>query len=402
MNVTFLMPIFNERTIVGHDVASHAANEWTKGLCGALQSSGCEVRLLGHEPARVWPLGCHLLPGDSDHLDNVYDQRLIRYVNVPLARSWILCHGYQTALAATMREVRSAVVCTYNALPWQIKAAATVAGEGAMWFSFVLDDETVAQGGWSRYVRATQRAAGHVFVSQWAYEHAPVERKMLLEGGVEKWLGDLPEHRSPVPSVLYAGALSEAAGMRELLAMIDATEADEVEFWVCGKGRARDLERRASRDSRIRLLGFLSEADLEERLQSAWVFVNPRSATHAGCRMNFPSKLLRYLSYGKPVITVWTEGIPEDYRPVLQVVDPKRIGDPPDVVGRALAKLVKDTLAWGPERRHAARAAIADFLLPGRLWTTRARELSSFMEQASQRAPAAAPRPEVNLMSVAR
>jgi hypothetical protein len=399
MNLIFLMLVFKEEAVGLQDVASHASNAWMTGMSRALLEQGVTLRTVGHEPARVWPLGRHLLPGDPEHLSTGIVQRLIKFLNVPLLRHFFLAVGYRKALCQELAECEESIVCTYNTLPWQVYAAKAAVRQGARWFSFVLDDEEVARHGWARYVRQTQSASGHVFVSQWAYEHAPVARKLLMEGGVDAWRGGgltLARARqtraNPPPgrgtpragqshSVMFAGLLCESAGVRELLAMIDSLAERQLEFWICGKGVCPELTQRAARDQRIKLLGFLSEAELDQRLRSAWVLVNPRSVTHEGSCMNFPSKLLRYLSYGKPVVTVWTPGIPDEYREVLHVVDSAACGSGPSAVGQAMAQQVEGVLQWNTVQRLAWKDKIEKFIVPGKLWSRQVNRVVEFMEK---------------------
>ena len=380
MNLLFLMLVFKEEAVRLHDVASHASNAWMTGVSRALIASGVNLRTVGHEPARVWPLGRHLLPGDPGHLREACPQQLVRFLNMPLLRHFFLCLGYRRAVCAAVRESGEAVVCTYNPLLWQVYAAQAAVRKGARWISFVLDDDGVARHGWSRYLKQTRMAAGHVFVSQWAYEQAPVRNKLLMEGGVEAWRGDKEDRRSRVPSVMYAGLFSRSAGMDELLALIDATARQDVEFWICGRGICPELSRRAAQDQRIKLLGFLSEEALDQRLRSAWVLVNPRSVTHEESLMNFPSKLLRYLSYGKPVVTVWTPGIPAEYREVLQVTDPGACGSEPAAIGQAMARQVEGVLQWGDAQRLAWQDKIQQFVVPGKLWASQGERLIEFLK----------------------
>ncbi|MEI6647008.1 MAG: glycosyltransferase [bacterium] len=184
---------------------------------------------------------------------------------------------------------------------------------------------------------------------------------------------------------MFAGLLCESAGVSELLAMIDALPDQRMEFWICGKGVCSELTQRAACDQRIKLLGFLSETELDQRLQSAWVLINPRSVTHAGSCMNFPSKLLRYLSYGKPVVTVWTPGIPDEYREVLRVVDSDDCGSDPRAIGQAMAQQVESVLQWDAVQRLAWKDKIEKFVVPGKLWESQVKRMGEFINPAPGR-----------------
>jgi len=380
MNLIFLMLLFKEEAVRLQDVASHASNAWLMGLFRAFRAAGVNLRTVGHEPARVWPLGRHIFPGDPEHLSGEFAQRLVKFLNLPLLRHFFLALGYRKALCRELASSGAATVCTYNPLFWQVYAAQASVRKGARWISFVLDDDGVGQHGWARYLKQSQLATGHVFVSQWAYEHAPVVHKLLLEGGVEAWNGGGTAQLSNAPSILFAGLLCESAGVRELLAMIDALEDKHIEFWICGKGACPELTQRAARDQRIKLLGFLSETELDQRLRSAWVLVNPRSVSHEGSCMNFPSKLLRYLSYGKPVVTVWTPGIPTEYREVLQVVDADACGADSRALGQKMAQQVQGVLQWDASQRQAWSEKIARFIVPGKLWSSQVKRLLEFLK----------------------
>jgi glycosyltransferase involved in cell wall biosynthesis len=383
MAIVFLIPVFKDVAVRMHDVASHAANAWMTDLIRALIAHGKKVRTIGHEPARVWPLGRHLLPGDPEHLQRGFAQRLVKYVNLPLVRHFFLCLGYRNAIQKEIAKESDSIVCTYNPLPWQIAGAKAAVQKGARWISVVLDDEVVARHGWSRYVNQTRLASGHVFVSQWAFDHAPVRNKILFEGGVDLWQANEVEQVSQIPSVMYSGLLCDAAGQKELVALIDSFSNQDVEFWICGKGDCPDLVRRARRDRRIKMLGFVSDTELDRLYRSAWVLINPRSATHEASRMNFPSKLLRYLSYGKPIVTVWTPGIPTEYREVLKLVDPEVFGSSSSKLGQEMGAMVNAILSWNNAERMAWRQKLNEFVVPCKLWKTTVSHLSDFIEDVS-------------------
>jgi glycosyltransferase involved in cell wall biosynthesis len=111
--------------------------------------------------------------------------------------------------------------------------------------------------------------------------------------------------------------------------------------------------------------------------------INPRSATHEASRMNFPSKLLRYLSYGKPIVTVWTPGIPTEYREVLKLVDPEVFGSSSSKLGQEMGAMVNAILSWNNAERMAWRQKLNEFVVPCKLWKTTVSHLSDFIEDVS-------------------
>ena len=47
------------------------------------------------------------------------------------------------------------------------------------------------------------------------------------------------------------------------------------------------------------------------------MFANPRPSAFVPNKLNYPSKLLHYLSYGRPVLSTFTDGLSPDYKDVL-------------------------------------------------------------------------------------
>ena len=148
----------------------------------------------------------------------------------------------------------------------------------------------------------------------------------------------------------------------------------DVELWFCGKGRNARVEAAARRDARVKVLGAVTESRLTELSRTAYVFVNPRLSDVPGNAMLFPSKLLRYLAYGKPVVSTWTEGLAPEYRSILRI--------PSDETPAGLAASIDDVLGWDAERVEELRLRIGRFI-DGRLWSVQAKRLVGWMEEHS-------------------
>lgn len=363
MRMVFLHPVFSEEALQNHRVASHASNAWCKGLYQGVLSQGEWIATIGHIPAQIWPLGRSVYPNDLSQLVVGYNQHLVHYFNLPLIRTLSLCVGYRKAIDNVLSN-KAVIVCTYNPLPWQVAAGRYAAQKGCHWVSFVLDDDAVAKRGWTDYKKLTAHASAHVFISKWAYDHAPVNNKIFLEGGIDRWQGN-GARLSKVPSVMYAGAFTAACDMKLLTDLTKVITRPDVEFWICGKGNDSELRQMSKVDPRVKLLGFVTEEELHKRMSAAWVFVNPRSASHSGAKMNFPSKLLRYLSYGKPVVSNWTDGIPSDYKSIVEFVDS----------AEEMGSKIFEILNWAPRQFIEARKKIHDFLVPQKLWSTQSQRL---------------------------
>jgi len=97
--------------------------------------------------------------------------------------------------------------------------------------------------------------------------------------------------------------------------------------------------------------------------REASVFVNPRPPHLPQNAYNFPSKVLVYLSFGKPIVSTWTGGLDPAYRDVLLVGEADEAG---------LAAQIDQALAMKREDWVALRDRMSNFLQTSRTWTKQA------------------------------
>lgn len=90
-------------------------------------------------------------------------------------------------------------------------------------------------------------------------------------------------------------------------------------------------------------MGLLAEGDLARVLAAATVLVNPRPLDSQDSCMNFPSKVLDYLAYERPIVSTRAPGIGPDYDGVLEFAE----SDSPASIASAIDRV----LAWPPSRQ---------------------------------------------------
>ena len=138
--------------------------------------------------------------------------------------------------------------------------------------------------------------------------------------------------------ILYTGMLSKWGGVTLLIKAFAKMKDPSLELWICGYGNSSIIDKALRKDSRITFFGMVNETKLISIYQRASVFVNPRPNYVSGNDMNFPSKILEYMSYGKPIISTWTPGLSEEYRDFLEV--------PEQDTPLSLARTIEEVLGW--------------------------------------------------------
>jgi glycosyltransferase involved in cell wall biosynthesis len=366
--------LFPQTAVARFPAVNPAERQWRAGFLGALRKHGASLRILGHRPERGWPKG-RLFPNERWVLDEVFPTEFVRWMNFPGLRYPLLERLYVRSFQKLCRESGppSAMVC-YNPLPWHLAVARECAGSGIPWICVTLDYEDVGLN-WMNYLRDTESAAGHVFLSHWGYSTFPgLASRLHMDAGVERWLGDdsselaKPEGKRVV---LYSGKFADYGGIELLVDSLSRVNTTDVEFWLTGKVVYPELFRYLRRDPRIRYLGFISDEELHQRSLVADVFLNPRPSDWVENRMAFPSKIVKYLAYGKPIVSTWTLGLAPDYHELLII--------PEEETSIGMAKEIDKALSMSLADRQGVKARARQFIEGSRLWSTQAERFANWL-----------------------
>ena len=359
--ILWLGAVFDEKTVLTAPAVSPAANRWQLGLINGLRQHGVNVYLIGHLPEPYWPRGRLRVKSADGRCVPGIQQQLIDYWNLPLLRNHSLSSSYCELIDKLESQLSNTrVVVTYNA------DSAAVAGANYVrerynipWVCIVADDE------------APLNADGYVFLS-WGYYEAfdGLKPKLHLDGGVSEirvsQKASTDENAMGRQVVMYTGAANRHGGINFLARAFHKVQN------LNGKRSNPEVERLAAIDTRIKVMGFVTEQKLGQLARQADVFVNPRPSKIPGNERNFPSKVLEYLSFGKPVISTWTAGLSPEYRDVLVVLE--------EETEVCLASTIETVLRWDSGQRLTLARRAARFL-ESRLWQAQAIKLKEWLSQ---------------------
>jgi glycosyltransferase involved in cell wall biosynthesis len=368
--------IFNQNILMNHFAVSPAANRWQSGLIGGLKEYDFTVECLSHLPEPLWPVGV-LRPGNKNIFDERFFSTYVPYWNIPFIRSFCLNAAYLTAFKLWCKENGPPkILITYNPTPYAVKVGRYAQLKfGTCWVDLCADHYDPGDD-WSSYSNGAHLADGHIFLSFKAYMDCPFNKKLHLDGGVENLSVSnfqlcQKESAKSKKVILYSGMMSKWGGISYLLRAFERISDPSIELWVTGHGESSELQKAASVDSRIKVHGLVRESKLEELYRRADVFINPRPSSIPGNSMNFPSKLLVYLSYGKPVVSTWTPGLGNEYRDVLEIVDIETV--------EYLKDKIEEVLCWSPNQIELNAQKIFNFLSTKKLWKIQSMRLVEWL-----------------------
>jgi len=222
-------------------------------------------------------------------------------------------------------------------------------------------------------------ATGCAFLSWHSFTNWPDQNKIHIDGGVSTL--PVPETVSPNPNdqkiIFYSGVLNKYGGVDLLLDAFAEIKNSDARLWICGKGDNPKLRAALQNDHRITFHGCVDEKTLQQLSRQAWVMVNPRPNHVIDSLHNFPSKILEYLSYGKPVVSTWTPGIAPGYRSVLIVPDAE--------TPAGLAHAIDSVLQWTESQCRERSLTIRPFLEAEKTWRIQADRLKAWIRQQALR-----------------
>ena len=144
----------------------------------------------------------------------------------------------------------------------------------------------------------------------------------LVMEGIHNPDGIVFEKQEKCNAILYAGKLNREVGVQKILDVFNMIDDDSLELWFLGNGDMKDEILEASKiNKNIKYLGFRDRKEVFRFLQKAKLLINLRNPDDEYTKYSFPSKTFEYMVSGTPMISTDLEGIPDEYKKYMFMVD---------------------------------------------------------------------------------
>lgn len=132
---------------------------------------------------------------------------------------------------------------------------------------------------------------------------------------------------SEIKTILYSGGLFEKYGIMDLVESFKRIENSDYRLVICGSGEAEaEILAASENDNRIIYKGLLSRQEVLELQKNSTILVNPRPNNEDYTKYSFPSKIMEYMSSGRPVLAYYLDGMPNEYRKYIYTIDEENDG----------------------------------------------------------------------------
>jgi hypothetical protein len=407
LRILWVGPVIDERHFANPAVSA-AASMWQQGLIqGILRQishksteptnelehaySSISIDLISHLPCQSFPKGALWPVSDGALFPRGNKGHGVGYCNLAWLREQILRWQYGRRIGKVLDANTHDpfdLILSYNAEAYVSAPVAQWASKMSLpWISIIADLPQDHPQTFLMNAKVAQ-ADGRLFLSWQNFQDFAVpDIDLFLEGGVY-----LPEDSvfplggtksfsnsdSPIKRIAYFGGLTTLGGIDLFLQATCHLPGPQYEFHIVGAGNAPAVSRIqsfAKSDARILYHGPTSEQALNALGYMMDIFVDPRPK--ALSENNFPSKILTYLRFSKPIISTMGHGIPSEYQRVLIHLEQE---DP-----KALARLIQEVCAWDEARVVQCQSTMHDFVMNAKSWRAQGKRFIEWMQSIIQK-----------------
>ena len=319
MKVLWFGNPYESKVFSRNQAVSAASSLWQESFLKELIHQGCEIKSIGHMPSSSFPKG-KLINKKKLYHNGFFSHCDISYLNVYKIRNKHASLNYLIEIKEIMESFKPDLVMSYNINFEHIKGIDYVrSATKVKWVAFISDMKDLPLQ--TKFYKSTfDKPDYHVFFSHYSYITSEVECKYNYFGGCEVSTisnqNQINKTLIEKPYIMYCGTVDESRDIELMIKSFSSFDRN-IKLLITGKNRGMQLEN----NSNVEFLGFLPPDMLDELCKNAICFLNPRSQKNKDNLHNFPSKILFYLKYRKPIISSKQVSIPKYFDSVIDYVD---------------------------------------------------------------------------------
>ena len=318
--VIFLAPIFTKEILDEHVKTSPAASFWCTLFTKSLKKQ-TEMCCIYAVNSTMFPIGDFFVKGYT--YNHPIATKLVSYIGLPFLRYYLIDKKIKKQIDIHLHESDVKYVITYNTTKQNIRAAKYLQSKEVKWVSIYADANTDAE--------LFSDADYHIYFSYSSFIRSNYKNKINFEGAIYKnFPSNYIENNNKI--FLYTGTIRKENGVDLMLESFKLLEDKDARLKITGRGNYEGFIKKVNSDSRIQYLGMVDQSELNSLYSEASFFLNPRLSCYEENNNNFPSKLLDYLSFGKPIISTKSAGINPSYYNYLYFLENENIEELSDLM----------------------------------------------------------------------
>lgn len=380
MKILFLGAVFKDEYVAEFGSVNQAAQNWTKGFLSPFYNIDNEITTVSFKNERLFPRGSFYVVSKKQYFKHFSNVVTVSYLNIPVLRKYFLALGYIWTVSRLLFNRDFEVLFCYNLYKWHTSVFRWVKyiNPNCKIIPIILDEDDPNIDSWRKFNKLTKFTDGLIFLSYWGFQNYPGNKpKLHLDSGSNHWYDQNVNNRSGRKILLYAGKYQETYGGLKSLSEIIHVLSEFVDVRLSGKASLKMIEKYFGNNKNVKYLGFLSDDELHKYCLEADIYLNYRPSDNADNKMIFPSKIIHYLSYGKPVISNFTPGLDPIYSEFLYV---PKTESPEDFLFVLHQVLGLDDITWQVKREKQKK-----WFLENKTWNSHYLRLRLWLENSVNR-----------------
>ncbi len=304
--VLWIGPIVYPDDIGNYKAQSAAANVWQLGFISGLIENGYQIENVSYVPYSTWPRGPLWIGANKSREILIgLNQTSCTYLNLTGIREVWLGLTILFILIRNFRATEFLCFITYNpTLRHRIPVILYSLYHKIKWISILADNFTKG------------RPHFTLFLSYDYFKRFKKPNKYFLDGGISNTGIHFHQPLKSPKILLYAGSQSNVTGLRDFVFFFKTIELEDFELHIYGNQSDKEIKELCNSSKNIKQFGFVEDEVLNKACEQAFAFINPRPKSNIA-NTTFPSKILYYIQYEKPIISTNTGTLAKKYNDLI-------------------------------------------------------------------------------------
>lgn len=307
--ILWIGPVINKDYVSTNIAVSPAANTWQINFLRAIPKK-FSLELITYCPQQVYPRG----PLISLYLDKQIPFNIqikaFSFINLPIIKNVAIAFNIFKYLLFSLKNDKEIYIFTYNPeLSYRLAINIYKLFKNFNWISILADDK----------IKGNPDIT--VFLSFGYFKKTNILNKFFFDGAIEtSFIEDNVKMFSVKNKIklYYVGGISKWTGITEFISFFKKSlYFNNIELHIFGTDYDNNLTNLLKDFKNIYFYGYVEDKLLIEKCKNADIFLNPRPTNLPTGENNFPSKLLFYLQFARPILSTRTEGLAPYYDNLL-------------------------------------------------------------------------------------
>jgi glycosyltransferase involved in cell wall biosynthesis len=330
IKINFIGTVVDSVDLPKFESASVAGNKMQLGIIKGLYSMNKEIEVTSSYPHKMFKVkGKIFIPGKKSFIGRSINIRYVPYINVVFLKQITIFIGYLITLLIWCSKNRGdKALVVYNTLSY-VALPVIIAGKIFKCKTFCVVADLPIKGIKKSIVQRIEdrmeiglinKFNGLIPVTKHIQaDFAPNTPFIVVEAGFEDVEEEVAMQQSTNQlrrnkNVVYTGTLNSLSGIELLLEAFSKIRVENAQLHIYGSGDKEEIVNSyVANDERIFFHGKISNEKIVEIQKNADLLVSPRLIDDFTTKYTFPSKVLEYITSGKPVLSNKLPGIPNEY-----------------------------------------------------------------------------------------